>query len=133
MVGLVSKNKDVRLKPEGLEDKEEKDKVSHLFTRQPKLAQVEGRLTKWRERRLKHELAMKNKVGDCKCRASYFLMLEQDEMKQVALGTSKINYIDPRVSVAWCKRVQCPIEKVFAPTLRDKFPWAMAVKSTWKF
>ena len=25
-------------------------------------------------------------------------------MKTVALGTSKINYLDPRISVSWCKR-----------------------------
>ncbi|GAB5356758.1 hypothetical protein AAMO2058_000316300 [Amorphochlora amoebiformis] len=28
----------------------------------------------------------------------------KDENKQVALGTSKINYMDPRITVAWCKR-----------------------------
>lgn len=38
---------------------------------------------------------------------------EKDELKTVALGTSKINYIDPRVTVAWCKRYNVPVEKVF--------------------
>jgi len=28
----------------------------------------------------------------------------KDETKNVSLGTSKINYNDPRVTVAWCKR-----------------------------
>ena len=28
-----------------------------------------------------------------------------DNNKLVALGTSKINYMDPRITVAWCKRV----------------------------
>jgi len=60
-------------------------------------------------------------------------MRNRDENKAVALGTSKINYMDPRISVAWCKRVECPIEKVFAATLQDKFPWAMGVASTFKF
>ena len=48
-------------------------------------------------------------------------------------GTSKINYMDPRITAAWCKAVECPIEKVFQETLRKKFPWAMSVPSTWKF
>jgi len=51
----------------------------------------------------------------------------------VSLGTSKINYMDPRISVAWCKRNEVPIEKVFSRTLRDKFNWAMAVGPEWEF
>ncbi len=49
------------------------------------------------------------------------------------IGTSKINYMDPRISVAWCKRCEVPIDKVFAKTLRDKFNWAMAVDPNWEF
>jgi len=51
----------------------------------------------------------------------------------VALGTSKINYMDPRVTVAWCKKVDLPLERVFNASLILKFPWAMEVPSTWKF
>lgn len=57
----------------------------------------------------------------------------KDENKQVALGTSKINYMDPRISVAWCKAVECPIEKIFPAALLEKFPWAMSVPSDFKF
>lgn len=28
----------------------------------------------------------------------------KEDLKTVALGTSKINYMDPRISIAWCKR-----------------------------
>jgi DNA topoisomerase-1 len=41
--------------------------------------------------------------------------------------------MDPRISVAWCKRNEVPIEKVFSKTLRDKFNWAMAVAPKWEF
>lgn len=27
---------------------------------------------------------------------------EKEENKQVALGTAKLNYLDPRISIAWC-------------------------------
>lgn len=39
-------------------------------------------------------------------------MAQKDDLKTVALGTSKINYMDPRISVAWCKKHEVPIEKV---------------------
>jgi len=55
------------------------------------------------------------------------------ENKEVALGTSKINYMDPRITVAFCKRMELPIEKVFNKALLDKFPWAMAVSPDYKF
>ncbi|KAK1274463.1 DNA topoisomerase 1 [Acorus gramineus] len=37
--------------------------------------------------------------------------ITKEDLKTVALGTSKINYLDPRISVAWCKRHEVPIEK----------------------
>jgi len=30
---------------------------------------------------------------------------DKEENKQIALGTSKLNYLDPRISVAWCVRL----------------------------
>eukprot|EP00922_Rhytidocystis_sp_ex-Travisia-forbesii_P025239 GHVS01037057.1.p1 GENE.GHVS01037057.1~~GHVS01037057.1.p1 ORF type:complete len:607 (+),score=116.47 GHVS01037057.1:219-2039(+) len=57
----------------------------------------------------------------------------KDDNKTVALGTSKINYMDPRITVAYCKKYEMPIEKVFNKSLRLKFPWAMFVKSDFEF
>ena len=37
---------------------------------------------------------------------------QKEDLKTVALGTSKINYMDPRISIAWCKRHEVPLEKV---------------------
>ena len=59
--------------------------------------------------------------------------LVKEENKAVALGTSKINYMDPRITVAWCKRIEAPIEKVFNKSLLNKFPWAMESIPNWKF
>ncbi|XP_071037229.1 DNA topoisomerase I, mitochondrial isoform X2 [Parasteatoda tepidariorum] len=50
---------------------------------------------------------------------------DREENKQIALGTSKLNYLDPRISVAWCKKYGVPIEKVYNKTQRDKFRWAI--------
>lgn len=58
---------------------------------------------------------------------------EKIETKNVSLGTSKINYNDPRISVAWCKLHSVPIERVFSKELRAKFTWAMSIDPLWKF
>lgn len=50
---------------------------------------------------------------------------DRDENKTIALGTSKLNYLDPRISVAWCKKYDVPIEKIYNKTQRDKFRWAI--------
>jgi DNA topoisomerase I len=60
-------------------------------------------------------------------------MEDKEDNKTVSLTTSKINYMDPRISVAFCKRVDLPIERVFSKTIRNKFPWAMHSKSDWLF
>ncbi|KAG0006218.1 DNA topoisomerase 1 [Entomortierella chlamydospora] len=60
-------------------------------------------------------------------------MVDKEENKQTALGTSKINYIDPRISAAWCQKYDVPLEKIFTKTLRDKFKWAMTVDADWEF
>lgn len=50
---------------------------------------------------------------------------DKEENKQIALGTSKLNYLDPRITVAWCKKYEVPIEKVYTKTHREKFRWAL--------
>lgn len=57
----------------------------------------------------------------------------KEDLKTVALGTSKINYLDPRISVAWCKREEVPVEKVFNKSLLGKFAWAMEVNMSFRF
>ncbi|XP_076808604.1 DNA topoisomerase I, mitochondrial-like [Clavelina lepadiformis] len=59
---------------------------------------------------------------------------DKEENKEIALGTSKLNYLDPRITVAWCKKYTVPIEKVYNKTQRDKFAWAIAmVDETYEF
>lgn len=58
---------------------------------------------------------------------------EREDNKQIALGTSKLNYMDPRITVGWCKKYEVPIDKVFSKSIRDKFPWAMYTGPEYKF
>lgn len=53
----------------------------------------------------------------------------KDENKAVSNNTSKQHYMDPRITVTFCKKFDLPIEKFFNSTLLKKFPWAMYAKS----
>jgi DNA topoisomerase-1 len=94
-----------------------KFKQAHLWEKVPTKEQVAKKIQNWSAKIAKMEMDLKHK----------------DDNKEVSLGTSKINYMDPRITVAWCKRNEVPIEKVFSKTLRDKFNWAMAVVPDWEF
>jgi len=90
---------------------------AHLWDKIPTKDQVEKKIKNWTSKVDKMEMNLKHK----------------DDNKEVSLGTSKINYMDPRITVAWCKRNEVPIEKIFSKTLRDKFNWSMAVPTIWEF
>ncbi|ORC85475.1 DNA topoisomerase type IB small subunit [Trypanosoma theileri] len=53
----------------------------------------------------------------------------KDDNKAVSLGTSKINYIDPRIICSWAKEQNVPIGKIFSATIQKKFPWAMGAEN----
>ena len=55
------------------------------------------------------------------------------EMKNISLGTSKANYIDPRITVAFMKLHKLDINKIFSSTLQKKFTWAFNVDENYKF
>ena len=64
------------------------------------------------------------------------LKLKKDtksKMKNVSLGTSKMNYIDPRIVFAFMKRFQIPEEKLFTKTLLSRFQWASEVDRDYRF
>lgn len=55
------------------------------------------------------------------------------DLKNISLDTSKANYIDPRITVAFFKLHDVPIEKVFSSALRKKFKWAFDVDKSYVF
>ena len=55
------------------------------------------------------------------------------KMKNVSLGTSKNNYIDPRIIFAFIKKFEIPPEKLFTKVLIKRFEWASKVDSNFKF
>merc|ERR1712000_574002 len=61
---------------------------------------------------------------EARIKATELRKQDKDANKEIALGTSKTNYIDPRIVMAWCKKMNLSINKVFTKTIREKFPWA---------
>ncbi len=66
-------------------------------------------------------------------KANELQLTDRDENKATSLSTSKMNYIDPRITVAWCAAHSVPLEKMFNKTLREKFTWALSVPKSWSF
>ena len=93
----VTLEKELKMKRQA--EVNERAKFAHMFKTQPSEAQVEKRLEMDEARYNSFAIKLKDLVGDVR------RIDDQDNNKLVALGTSKINYMDPRITVAWCKRV----------------------------
>ena len=55
------------------------------------------------------------------------------KMKNVSLGTSKNNYIDPRIIFSFIKKYDIPPEKLFTKVLLKRFEWASKVDKDYRF
>lgn len=123
---------------------------AHLWDNVPKKDQVIKRIENWSEKIKKMELNIKHKddnkevsLGTSKVcgqrRYTIFVVKSFTRFHIVLIFVAMIvvhhqlNYMDPRISVAFCKRNEVPIEKIFSKTMRDKFNWAMAVPPDWQF
>jgi len=87
-----------------------------------------------KNRKKTDESGLKERVKECKKRLKDAIVAMEkaesdvalkEEMKEIALGTSKLNYLDPRITVQWCKTHEVPLEKLFNKTERLKFRWAI--------
>lgn len=86
------KTKLIKLKSDSKDDDAAQKKAqAHLFPRVPSADQVAKKIDAWKKKTKALELKLQDKTDN----------------KEVALGTSKLNYMDPRITVAWCKRVRC--------------------------
>ena len=58
---------------------------------------------------------------------------EKKSLKNISLGTSKTNYIDPRILISFAKRNNIPLEKLFTPSLLNRFKWAIDINPEFQF
>ena len=101
-------------------------KVSKTFNDQ--IEKINIQIKKLKSKKNKTD-KMKKKIKELKARKQLKI-----DMKSVSLGTSKVNYIDPRITIAFINKFNIPIEKVFQSVLQNKFKWAVdSVGQDFKF
>jgi DNA topoisomerase-1 len=91
-----------------------------------KIKKIKAQLRKAKKSSLKKGSAKEDRIVKLndklkKTKLKYEL---KKEMKNISLGTSKENYIDPRITLVFIKKYAIPIEKVFSSALIKKFTWA---------
>jgi len=52
---------------------------------------------------------------------------------EFSLATAQANYLDPRITVAWSKRNNVPLDKIWSATLRRKYNWAEKASQNFRF
>ena len=57
----------------------------------------------------------------------------KNDMKNLSLGTSQMNYIDPRITYTFVKKHKLNIDNFFTKKLQEKFWWAKDVDKRWSF
>lgn len=98
------------------------DKIKNTKLKIKKLKSKKNKKNKSRLEKLKKNLEKYNVKKELKV-----------EMKNVSLGTSKTNYLDPRISISFMKKYNLPIDKIFSKTLIERFKWAFDVNADWEF
>jgi len=58
---------------------------------------------------------------------------ERDKSKEIALDTSKKNYIDPRIVKVWAERVDVKLDKIYSKTHLKHFSWALDTDDSWDY
>jgi DNA topoisomerase I len=72
-----------------------------------------------------------------KAAAQKSIDLQEGKLEQasgnIATSTSRVNYIDARIVVAWCKKHDVAIEKIYNKSQNKKFVWSMDTPPDFKF
>ena len=94
-----------------------------------KLKQLKVKKEKYKENKDKDKLAkVESQIKLLKLKKETKI-----KMKNVSLGTSKNNYIDPRIIFAFIKKYEIPPEKIFTKSLLKRFEWATKINKDYKF
>lgn len=91
------------------------------------------RMKKSSKRDVKKKYKEKIKKIEAKIKILKMKKETKSKMKNVSLGTSKTNYIDPRIIFAFMKKFDVPEEKLFTKSLVDRFEWASSVDKEFRF
>jgi len=95
--------------------------------------QIEESIKKYKKRKQKTKDKDKIKLIEAKI---ITLKMKKDtkvKMKNVSLGTSKNNYIDPRIIFAFIAKYNIPEDKLFNKALITRFDWAKEEGAEYRF
>lgn len=99
---------------------------------------IDDKIKMLKKKRVKLESKKKKdheKIDKVKSKIKLVKLKKQNKlmMKNVSLGTSKTNYIDPRIIFAFIKKYDLPPEKLFTKTLLNRFKWAQEIDKNYRF
>ena len=97
------------------------------------LDKINESIKKYKDRKKKSKDKEKIKLYEAKILTLKLKRDTKEKMKNVSLGTSKTNYIDPRIIFAFIKRYNIPEEKLFNKALLTRFEWARNVDMNYRF
>jgi DNA topoisomerase-1 len=104
---------------------EQIDRINELIKNQKKKLRNAKAKTKKNPEKIK---SIKEKIAKLKEKKSM-----KEELKNLSLGTSKQNYIDPRITISFMKRYNIPVDKLFTAVLQKKFKWAFVTDENYAF
>ena len=83
---------------------------------------------------LKKEQAAKKKIDLQKKKIDDFTtkMKLAEKLAGVALGTSRLNYIDPRITLTWCKEAEFDYKRLFPKTQQVSSGCVAAIDLAWR-
>ncbi len=97
------------------------------------VSQIDASIKKYKKRKQKTRDKEKIKIIEAKI---ITLKMKKDtkvKMKNVSLGTSKNNYIDPRIIFAFIAKYNIPEDKLFNKALITRFEWAKKEGAEYRF
>ena len=100
------------------------------------LNKIDDRLKELKQKKKKYQEKKDNdKVNNIDVKIKTLKLKKETKlkMKNVSLGTSKNNYIDPRIIFAFIKKFEIPPEKLFTKVLIKRFEWANKIDKDYKF
>jgi DNA topoisomerase I len=102
------------------------------------IKKINDSIKKLKNKKLKLKKAKKNNKDKLKKIEAKIITLKlkketKNKMKNVSLGTSKTNYIDPRIIFSFIKKYKIPEEKIFNKQLITRFEWARNVDKDYIF
>lgn len=100
------------------------------------IEKINLRIKEMKKKRKKYMEKKKREASEKLRNKIKLLKLKRDNkmrLKNISLGTSKNNYIDPRIIVSFTKKFDIPLEKILSKSWIKRFEWATKVDADYRF